>query len=73
MDRRTVMMGLAIAGSGALTAAAAQSEAENPLIAEFAKTLSAHDIEGFAALFAVDYVNHQMSAFARGRVGVLVP
>jgi len=65
MDRRTVMMGLAIAGSGALTtAAAAQSGAENPLIAAFAKTLSAHDINGFAALFTEDYVNHQMSAAA---------
>ena len=62
MDRRTVMMGFAIAGSGALTAAAAQSRVENPLIAAFAKTLSAHDIDGFAALFAEDYVNHQMSA-----------
>src|ERR1700684_1474358 len=65
MDRRTVMMGLAIAGSGALTtAAAAQSGAENPLTAAFAKTLSAHDIDGFAALFAEDYVNHQVSAAA---------
>jgi steroid delta-isomerase-like uncharacterized protein len=62
MDRRTVMMGFAIVGSGALTAAAAQSRAENPLVAAFAKTLSAHDIDGFAALFADDYVNHQISA-----------
>jgi SnoaL-like domain len=64
MDRRTVMMRLAIAGSGVMTAAAAQSGAENPLIAAFAQTLSAHDINGFAALFADDYVNHQMSAAA---------
>jgi steroid delta-isomerase-like uncharacterized protein len=34
------------------------------VIAAFAKTLSAHDIGGFAALFADDYVNHQMSAAA---------
>ena len=64
MDRRTVMMGLAIAGSGALTTASAQSGANNPLIAAFAKTLSAHDIDGFAALFDEDYVNHQVSAAA---------
>ena len=64
MDRRTVMKGLAIAGSGMVSAAAAQSGAENPLIAAFAKTLSAHDIDGFAALFTEDYVNHQMSAAA---------
>jgi steroid delta-isomerase-like uncharacterized protein len=65
MDRRTVMVGFAIAGSGVVTtAAAAQSGAESPSIAAFAKTLSAHDIDGFAALFAEDYVNHQMSAAA---------
>jgi len=65
MDRRTVMVGLALAGSNALGAgAAAQSEPANPLIAAFAKTLSAHDIDAFAALFAEDYVNHQMSAAA---------
>ena len=63
MDRRTVMMGLAIAGSGA-PAAVAQSGAENSVIAAFAKTLSAHDLDAFAALFAEDYVNHQMSAAA---------
>ena len=63
MDRRTVTMGLLLAGP--LTAeAAAQSAGENPVIAAFAKTLSAHDIDGFAALFADDYVNHQMSAAA---------
>jgi steroid delta-isomerase-like uncharacterized protein len=65
MDRRTAMMGLALAGSGTLTAeAAAQSGAENPLIAAFAETLSAPDINAFAALFADDYVNHQVSAAA---------
>ena len=62
MDRRTVIMGLALAGSSAWAAGAAGTE--NPLIAAFAKTLSAHDIDGFAALFAEDYVNHQMSAAA---------
>jgi len=63
MDRRTVMLGLALVGP--LTAeAAAQSAGESPLIAAFAKTLTAHDIDGFAALFADDYVNHQKSAAA---------
>ena len=65
MDRRNVVMGLALAGSGTLTAAAtAQSSAADPLIAAFAKTLSAHDMAAFAALFADDYVNHQTSAAA---------
>jgi steroid delta-isomerase-like uncharacterized protein len=63
MDRRTVMIGLAAAVPMS-AAAVAQSGTENPLVAAFAKTLSAHDIDGFAALFAEDYVNHQMSAAA---------
>ena len=65
MDRRTVTMGLALTGLGTLAAeAAAQSGTENPLLAAFAKTLSAHDMNAFAALFADDYVNHQVSAAA---------
>jgi steroid delta-isomerase-like uncharacterized protein len=65
MDRRNVMIGLALASSGALSAAAtAQSNAAAPVIAAFAKTLSAHDMDAFAALFADDYVNHQTSAAA---------
>jgi steroid delta-isomerase-like uncharacterized protein len=65
MDRRTVTMGVAVAGLGAWTSeAAAQGPAENPLVAAFAKTLSAHDMNAFAALFADDYVNHQVSAAA---------
>jgi predicted ester cyclase len=34
------------------------------LIAAFAKTLNAHDIDAFAALFTDEYVNHQVSAAA---------
>jgi predicted ester cyclase len=65
MDRRTVTMGLALASLGAFTAeASAHSGAENPVIAAFAKTLSANDIDAFAALFADDYINHQTSAAA---------
>jgi steroid delta-isomerase-like uncharacterized protein len=58
-------MGLGLGGLGALTAeAAAQSGTENPLITAFARTLSAHDIDAFASLFADDYINHQVSAAA---------
>ena len=65
MNRRIVTMGLALGSLGTFVAeAAAQSGAENSLIAAFAKTLSAHDINAFAALFADDYVNHQVSAAA---------
>jgi steroid delta-isomerase-like uncharacterized protein len=34
------------------------------LVEAFAAALSAHDMEAFAALFADDYVNHQVSAAA---------
>lgn len=65
MNRRTATIGLSLAGSGALSATAApQPDSPNPLIAAFAKTLSAHDIDAFGALFADDYVNHQKSAAA---------
>jgi steroid delta-isomerase-like uncharacterized protein len=72
MDRRTVTIGLALAGLGAASPeAAAQSTAENPLLTAFAKTLSAHDMNAFAALFADDYANHQVSAAApKAAVGV---
>ena len=64
MDRRTVMA--ALAGATLATPALAQTQAKSPrdLAAAFAATLSAHDIDGFAALFAEDYANHQVSAAA---------
>ena len=34
------------------------------LVEQFANTLSNHDITAFAALFADDYINHQLSAAA---------
>jgi len=68
MDRRAVMSGLALAGSGAFAAMAQPADPQGAtaakLIQQFAATLSAHDIEAFAALFADDYVNHQTSAAA---------
>ncbi|MFI5012892.1 MAG: ester cyclase [Hyphomicrobiales bacterium] len=66
MDRRIALLGL---GAGAVALASpisAQSQARTPrqLIEQFAAALTAHDIDAFAALFADDYVNHQMSAAA---------
>ena len=56
----------ALAGATLGTKALAQSPSRTPraLAEAFAATLSAHDIDGFAALFAEDYVNHQGSAAA---------
>lgn len=65
MNRRTLIIGLA-AGAAASGQAYAEGGAQSPrnLAEQFAATLSKHDIDAFAALFAEDYVNHQMSAAA---------
>lgn len=54
-----VMAPAFVSAAGAQLASPARALAER-----FAATLSAHDIAGFAALFADSYVNHQMSAAA---------
>jgi predicted ester cyclase len=65
MDRRMLLSAAALTGSALALPAAAQEPTATRAIAErFAATLSAHDIAGFAALFADDYVNHQKSAAA---------
>ena len=61
MNRRAALFGLI--GAGMLTSVArAETRTPGQLAEAFAATLSAHDIDGFAALFAEDYVNHQVSA-----------
>jgi steroid delta-isomerase-like uncharacterized protein len=64
-NRRSV---LALIGAGGVLSvpgvAAAAEASPRELANQFAATLSAHDIDGFAALFADDYVNHQNSAAA---------
>jgi steroid delta-isomerase-like uncharacterized protein len=64
MDRRSVLAGLC--GAAVVLPGIAKADMRTPAqIGEaFAATLSAHDIGGFAALFAEDYVNHQVSAAA---------
>ena len=62
--RQVAAAGLLLAGS-LVDPALAQSNVSPQSIAEkFAATLSAHDIDAFAALFADNYVNHQVSAAA---------
>ncbi len=65
MRRRSVATA-AIAAMPALWAggAAAAVPDEHRLAERFAETLSAHDIAGFAALFADHYTQHQSSAAA---------
>jgi steroid delta-isomerase-like uncharacterized protein len=62
--RQVAAAGVLLAG-GAVSGTLAQSNASPQALAErFAATLSAHDIDAFAALFAENYVNHQLSAAA---------
>ena len=62
MDRRLFVSATV---AGALATPALAQDADGKAIAErFAATLSAHDMTAFAALFADDYVNHQLSAAA---------
>jgi steroid delta-isomerase-like uncharacterized protein len=64
MDRRLLITGAALAASAPVIPALAQEEATRSLVDRFAATLSEHDMAAFAALFADDYVNHQVSAAA---------
>jgi hypothetical protein len=65
MDRRLVLAGI---GAGAVLASTTIAEAATAsprnLAQQFAATLTAHNIDAFAALFAEDYINHQTSAAA---------
>ncbi len=64
MDRRGALTGLLGAAVLMPEVARAAARTASELAEAFAATLSAHDMEGFAALFAEDYVNHQLSAAA---------
>lgn len=69
MNRRSLLTGMTLIGLAgeALNRAVANAQelpSESHLIDQFAATLSAHDIDAFAALFAETYINHQMSAAA---------
>lgn len=58
--RNVLRSGLLLAGGMALPSLA--RAASSDLIEQFAARLSAHDIDGFAALFDDGYINHQVSA-----------
>jgi steroid delta-isomerase-like uncharacterized protein len=60
MRRRSFIVGAAAAPLAARPVFAADVS----ILERFAATLSAHDIDAFAALFAENYVNHQVSAAA---------
>ena len=69
MRRRTLVAGGALAGAAAILAG--RAEAADAMVARrFADSLSAHDLDAFAALFAEGYVNHQASAASPRPAGV---
>jgi predicted ester cyclase len=61
-----MLAGSLLLAAGAATPATAALSTSSPhaLAERFASTLSAHNIDGFADLFADTYVNHQVSAAA---------
>jgi steroid delta-isomerase-like uncharacterized protein len=69
MRRRTLISGAALVATAPLAFGTARAGSAS-LARKFAETLSAHDIDAFAALFAEDYVNHQLSAAAHPPAGV---
>ena len=63
--RQAVTVAGLLAAGGLVSPVFAQKSLSPTFLAErFATTLSAHDIDGFAALFSDRYVNHQVSAAA---------
>jgi len=66
VKRRNVLPLLGLAGGVVAIPVLAQGQSSDPeqLARRFAATLSAHDMQSFAELFADDYVNHQASAAA---------
>lgn len=67
--RQAIIGGLLLAGGVSTPGWSAASP--RALAEQFAARLSAHDIAGFAALFADDYVNHQASAASPAAAGIV--
>jgi predicted ester cyclase len=70
MDRRSLLISGLFAGAALASAEARAEISAGDLPQRFASTLSAGDMQAFAALFAEDYVNHQVSAAAPPPAGV---
>ena len=66
MHRRTLL----VSGLAALAATQARASDAADMPARFAAALNAGDMKAFAALFAEDYLNHQVSAAAPPAAGM---
>jgi predicted SnoaL-like aldol condensation-catalyzing enzyme len=69
MRRRTLIEGAALLGATPFVARRSAAAGAS-IVDKFAQTLTAHDLVAFAALFAENYVNHQLSAAAPPPKGV---
>ena len=69
MDRRSLLASSLIAGASLVADKGRAEDAAAGIPKRFAATLSAGDMQAFAALFAEDYVNHQVSAAAPAPAG----
>ena len=70
MDRRNLLVSGLFAGAALAAGDAHADEATADIPRRFAAALNARDMHAFAALFAEDYVNHQVSAAAPAPAGV---
>ncbi len=69
MRRRSLIAGAALAGAAPFLVQRGRA-ADASIAVRFAAALTAHDLIAFAALFADNYVNHQLSAAAPPPKGV---
>jgi predicted ester cyclase len=70
VDRRKLLVSGLFTGAGLAAGEAKAQDAAADIPKRFAAALSAGDLQAFAALFAKDYVNHQVSAAAPAPAGV---
>ena len=70
MDRRNLLASGLLAGAALAVHKASANDATSYIPKRFAAALSSGDMQAFAALFADDYVNHQVSAAVPVPAGV---
>ena len=70
MDRRNLLFSGLSAGAALVAREAQAQDSVADIPKRFAAALSTGDLQAFAALFASDYVNHQVSAAASAPAGV---
>jgi predicted ester cyclase len=70
MDRRNLLLSGLSVGAALVASEAGAQDSVADVPRRFAAALSAGDLRAFAALFADDYLNHQVSAAAPAPAGI---